>query len=81
MPTQPTTADQALVRKLNLSLIVDCLRTHDSPARTNLSAAVGLDRITGDVDLSVHLDQETAQQLLKADHSPPLVRASGRLPT
>jgi glucokinase-like ROK family protein len=46
LPTQPATADQALVRKLNTSLIMDCLRTHGPLSRAGLSAAVGLNRST-----------------------------------
>lgn len=43
---RPTTADQALVRKLNTSLILDCLRTQGPLSRARLAAAVGLNRST-----------------------------------
>jgi len=44
--TQPATADQILVRKLNTSLIMDCLRTRGPLSRAGLSAAIGLNRST-----------------------------------
>jgi|YNPBryantNP2012_1023418.scaffolds.fasta_scaffold00377_1 Transcriptional regulator/sugar kinase len=40
------TADQVLVRKLNTSLIMDCLRTRGPLSRAGLSAATGLNRST-----------------------------------
>ena len=46
MPGQPATADQILVRKLNTSLILDCLRTRGPLSRAGLSTAVGLNRST-----------------------------------
>ena len=46
MLTQPATADQILVRKLNTSLIMDCLRTRGPLSRAGLSAAIGLNRST-----------------------------------
>ena len=42
----PTTADQVLVRKLNTSLIMDCLRTRRPISRAGLSTATGLNRST-----------------------------------
>ena len=41
-----TTADQVLVRKLNTSRILDCLRTRGPISRAGLSAVVGLNRST-----------------------------------
>jgi len=41
-----TTADQVLVRKLNTSLILDCLRTSAPLSRAELSAITGLNRST-----------------------------------
>jgi glucokinase-like ROK family protein len=46
LPGQPATADQVLVRKLNTSLILDCLRTRGPLSRAGLSAATGLNRST-----------------------------------
>ena len=46
MPAQPATADQLFVRRLNTSLVMDCLRTHGPLSRAGLSAAVGLNRST-----------------------------------
>jgi glucokinase-like ROK family protein len=46
LPVQPATADQLLVRRLNTSLVMDCLRTHGPLSRAGLSAAVGLNRST-----------------------------------
>jgi glucokinase-like ROK family protein len=43
---QPSTADQVLVRKLNTSLILDCLRTRGPLSRARLSAVTGLNRST-----------------------------------
>lgn len=44
--THSTTADQVLVRKLNTSLIMECLRTSGPLSRAGLSAATGLNRST-----------------------------------
>lgn len=44
--TQPATADQVLVRKLNTSLILDRLRTRGPLTRAGLSAVTGLNRST-----------------------------------
>ena len=41
-----TTADQMLVRKLNTSRILDCLRTRSPISRAGLSSIVGLNRST-----------------------------------
>lgn len=46
MVAQPSTADQVLVRKLNTSLILDCLRTRGPISRARLSAVTGLNRST-----------------------------------
>lgn len=46
MPTHSRTADQVLVRKLNTSLILDCLRTRSPLSRAGLSAATGLNPST-----------------------------------
>lgn len=46
MTVQPSTADQVLVRKLNTSLILDCLRTRGPLSRARLSAVTGLNRST-----------------------------------
>ena len=46
MAEQPGTADQVLVRKLNTSLVLDCLRTRGPLSRAGLSAATGLNRST-----------------------------------
>jgi glucokinase-like ROK family protein len=43
---QPATADQVLVRKLNTSLVLNCLRTRGPISRAGLSAATGLNRST-----------------------------------
>jgi glucokinase-like ROK family protein len=46
LTVQPSTADQVLVRKLNTSLILDCLRTRGPLSRARLSAVTGLNRST-----------------------------------
>jgi glucokinase-like ROK family protein len=46
LSTQLTTADQVLVRKLNTSLILDCLRTRGPLSRAGLSSMTGLNRST-----------------------------------
>jgi glucokinase-like ROK family protein len=46
LSVQPTTADQVLVRKLNTSLILNCLRTRGPLSRAGLSATTGLNRST-----------------------------------
>ena len=46
MPTQPATADQVFVRKLNTSLLLYYLRTRGPLSRAGLSAATGLNRST-----------------------------------
>jgi glucokinase-like ROK family protein len=46
LPPRPATADQVLVRKLNTSLILDCLRTCGPLSRARISAATGLNRST-----------------------------------
>ncbi len=46
MSQHSTTADQILVRKLNTSLIMDCLRMRGPLSRAGLSAATGLNRST-----------------------------------
>ena len=46
LSTHSTTADQVLVRKLNTSLIMNCLRARRSLSRAGLSAATGLNRST-----------------------------------
>jgi glucokinase-like ROK family protein len=46
LPAQPATADQVLVRKLNTSLILNCLRTRGPISRAGLSAMTGLNRST-----------------------------------
>ncbi|MBN1262438.1 MAG: ROK family transcriptional regulator [Anaerolineae bacterium] len=46
MPRLPVTGDQALVRKLNTSLILDTLRLHAPLSRANLAARTGLNRST-----------------------------------
>lgn len=46
MPRHSLTADQILVRKLNTSLIMECLRTSGPLSRAGLSEATGLNRST-----------------------------------
>ncbi|MCS7283626.1 MAG: ROK family transcriptional regulator [Anaerolineae bacterium] len=46
MTRAPTTADQVLVRKLNTSLIMECLRTSGPLSRAGLSSTTGLNRST-----------------------------------
>jgi glucokinase-like ROK family protein len=43
---RPSTADQVLVRKLNTSRVLNCLRTHRPLSRAGLSTATGLNRST-----------------------------------
>lgn len=46
MTRAPATADQILVRKLNTSLIMECLRTSGPLSRAGLSSVTGLNRST-----------------------------------
>ncbi len=46
MGTRPATADQALVRKHNTAVILDCLRLNAPLSRADISNRTGLNRST-----------------------------------
>ena len=63
MAAQPSTADQVLVRKLNTSLILDCLRTRGPLSRARLSAVTGLNRSTVSSLINDLLEQSLVREI------------------
>lgn len=58
-----TTADQVLVRKLNTSLIMDCLRTYGPISRAGLSTATGLNRSTVSSIINALLEKSLVREI------------------
>jgi glucokinase-like ROK family protein len=60
---QPSTADQVLVRKLNTSLILDCLRTRGPLSRARLSDVTGLNRSTVSSLINDLLEEQLVREI------------------
>lgn len=63
MVERSETANQVLVRKLNTSLVLHCLRTRGPLSRASLSAAIGLNRSTVSSLINGLLDENLVREI------------------
>ena len=62
MVRRPVTGDQMLIRKMNTSIVLDCLRMHAPLSRANLAERTGLNRSTVSSIVSDLIDQTLVRE-------------------
>ncbi|MFP4344829.1 MAG: ROK family protein [Anaerolineales bacterium] len=62
MVRRPVTGDQMLIRKMNTSIVLDCLRMHAPLSRANLAERTGLNRSTISSIVSDLIDQTLVRE-------------------